>query len=161
MDAYYTEAGIPRPDIRRRAEAQPIMPLPLRPMEEANFPLRACQAPRWALFPSPYKAGEIFLGWYYDEELGQAVASSDRLTGSLTLYAKYEKAGEIQENGSARFTAAMDVDPGFTIAVKSAGSQNAEAVKAPHHGQKSEHGYRGRYCYCYGRKRELYHFERG
>ena len=80
--------------------------------------------------PSPYKAGEIFLGWYYDEELGQAVASSDRLTGSLTLYAKYEKAGEIQENGSARFTAAMDVDPGFTIAVKSAGSQNAEAVKA-------------------------------
>ena len=40
-------------------------------------------------------------------------------------------AGEIQENGSARFTAAMDVEPGFTIAVKSAESQSAEAVKAP------------------------------
>ncbi len=131
VDAYYTEAGIPRPGHPSEGGSTTYYAVTFETNGGSELsPQSLPSGTALGNLPSPYKAGEIFLGWYYDEELGQAVASSDRLTGSLTLYAKYEKAGEIQENGSARFTAAMDVEPGFTIAVKSAGSQNAEAVKA-------------------------------
>ncbi|MCQ4838853.1 InlB B-repeat-containing protein [Neglectibacter timonensis] len=131
VDAYYTEAGIPRPGHPSEGGSTTYYAVTFETKGGSELsPQSLPSGTALGNLPSPYKAGEIFLGWYYDEELNQAVASSDRLTGSLTLYAKYEKAGEIQENGSARFTAAMDVEPGFTIAVKSAESQSAEAVKA-------------------------------
>lgn len=130
VDAYYTEAGIPRPGHPSEGGSTTYYAVTFETNGGSELsPQSLPSGTALGNLPSPYKAGEIFLGWYYDEELDQAVASSDRLTGSLTLYAKYEKAGEIQENGSARFTAAMDVEPGFTIAVKSAGIQSAEAVK--------------------------------
>ena len=40
-------------------------------------------------FPTPYWAEHIFVGWCYDAELKQPVASTDKVMGNMTLYANW------------------------------------------------------------------------
>ncbi len=65
-------------------------------------------------------SGKVFLGWYYDEDNLNPVAADDRLTRNLTLYAKLADAMEIPEGGTPNYVVALDQQPDFSIAVKSA-----------------------------------------
>ena len=71
-------------------------------------------------FETPYKAEHIFLGWYYDEELTQAVESDDKVTENVTLYASYLEQLPLETLETVNFASAEDVDgKNFSIYVVS------------------------------------------
>lgn len=71
------------------------------------------------VLPTPYKAGFLFQGWYYDSELTELASAADTASGPLTLYAAYEAAPEVTANNTPYYTTATDVAPGFQIHVVS------------------------------------------
>ncbi|MBQ7916765.1 MAG: InlB B-repeat-containing protein, partial [Firmicutes bacterium] len=78
-----------------------------------------------------YKEGHVFLGWYYDEELSQPVASTDVVTEDLSLYAGYLEEAPLESLETVNFASAMDVDTDFSIIVISADSaMSADTVKS-------------------------------
>lgn len=80
--------------------------------------------------PTPYRAGYIFTGWYYDADTTKAAAAADTVTQNLTLYAKYDEAASLREGAVPYFTAETDVDPEFTITIVSSDtSLTADDVK--------------------------------
>ncbi len=72
--------------------------------------------------PTPYKAGYLFQGWYYDSELTELASAGDTVSGPLALYAAYEAAPQTTENKTPYYTTASDVTPGFQIHVVCADS---------------------------------------
>jgi uncharacterized repeat protein (TIGR02543 family) len=70
--------------------------------------------------PASTQPSKVFLGWYYDEETLNPVTASDRLTRNITLYAKFADAAEVPEGGTPSYVTALDQQPGFSVAVKSA-----------------------------------------
>ena len=67
----------------------------------------------------PYLAEHIFVGWYYDAELKQPVASTDKVTKSMTLYANWLEQVPLDTVDAVNFASAVDVDPDFAITVLS------------------------------------------
>ena len=68
----------------------------------------------------PYWAEHIFVGWCYDAQLKQPVASTDKVTGNMTLYANWLEQAPLDTVDAVNFASAVDVDPNFAIAVLSA-----------------------------------------
>lgn len=71
---------------------------------------------------TPYWAEHIFQGWYYDAELQQPVASTDKVTKNMTLYANWLEQASLDTIDTVNFASAVDVDPNFTISVLSSDS---------------------------------------
>ena len=67
----------------------------------------------------PYWAEHIFVGWCYDAALKQPVASTDKVTGNMTLYAHWLEQVPLDTVDSVNFASAVDVDPDFAITVLS------------------------------------------
>jgi uncharacterized repeat protein (TIGR02543 family) len=63
--------------------------------------------------------GKVFLGWYHDIEKNKPVSGDDRLTGDITLYAKYTDAISMEEGGTLDFVSALDQESNFSIKLKS------------------------------------------
>lgn len=68
-------------------------------------------------FPTPYKEGYIFLGWYYDKEGKQLVGSNDTVQEDLTLYASYAVQAPLETIEQKTFASAQDVGTDFRITV--------------------------------------------
>lgn len=73
---------------------------------------------RISSLPTPYMDDNIFMGWYYDEELTRPVLTRDEVYADLTLYASYSPAKELEPVENVVFTAEQDVDAAtFNITV--------------------------------------------
>lgn len=64
-------------------------------------------------------AGKVFLGWYHDIEKNRPVSGDDKLTGDITLYAKFTDAISMQDGGTLNFVSALEQAPNFSVALKS------------------------------------------
>ena len=74
--------------------------------------------------------GYIFLGWYRDSDLSTPVSSTDRITGNMTLYAKYSAPTGFTEERSIPTISMLDQDKDFTIKVVDLTNEmTAEQVK--------------------------------
>ena len=81
--------------------------------------------------PVPFKAGHVFLGWCYDEALNELVAITDKISGSLTLYALYQEIDPTAAISSIPYVTELDVATGFEIIVNSINEGlNVNEVKA-------------------------------
>ena len=69
--------------------------------------------------PTPYWAEHIFLGWYYDAALTQAVESDDKVTKNMTLYASWLEQLPLDTLAAVNFASAVDVKSDFEITVVS------------------------------------------
>ena len=67
--------------------------------------------------PVPYKMDAVFLGWYKDSSLSTPVSSTDKITGNMTLYAKYAASAGFTEELSVPTISKLDQDKTFTITV--------------------------------------------
>ena len=67
----------------------------------------------------PYWPEHIFVGWYYDAALKRPVASTDKVTGDMTLYANWLEQVSLDSVDSVNFASAVDVKPDFAITVLS------------------------------------------
>ncbi|HPW40014.1 MAG TPA: InlB B-repeat-containing protein [Bacillota bacterium] len=67
--------------------------------------------------PVPYKMDAVFLGWYKDSSLSTPVSSTDKITGNMTLYAKYAASTGFTEELSVPTISKLDQDKTFTITV--------------------------------------------
>ena len=67
----------------------------------------------------PYWAEHIFVGWCYDAELKQPVASTDKVTKSMTLYANWLEQVPLDTVDAVNFASAVDVSTDFAITVLS------------------------------------------
>jgi len=68
----------------------------------------------------PYWAEHIFVGWCYDAALKQPVASTDKVTGNMTLYANWLEQVPLDTVDAVNFASAVDVSTDFAITVLSA-----------------------------------------
>ena len=68
----------------------------------------------------PYWAEHIFAGWYYDAALTKPVASTDKVTKNMTLYANWLEQAPLDTLDTVNFVSAVDVATNFTIGVVSA-----------------------------------------
>lgn len=68
---------------------------------------------------TPYWAEHIFVGWCYDAALKQPVASTDKVTGNMTLYANWLEQAPLDTLDVVNFASAVDVKPDFAITVLS------------------------------------------
>lgn len=75
------------------------------------------QGTKICTLPTPSKEDSIFLGWYYDEELTKAVASTDAVIDHMTLYASYLQEAPIDTLNRKTFASSEDVDSDFAIYV--------------------------------------------
>ena len=74
--------------------------------------------------------GYIFLGWYRDSDLSTPVSSTDRITGNMTLYAKYSAPTGFTEERSIPTISMLDQNKDFTIKVVDLTNEmTAEQVK--------------------------------
>jgi len=80
--------------------------------------------------PIPLKQDAIFLGWCYDAALEKPVSTSDRPTGDMTLYAKYQATAQLEENETPPFASALDQGTDFKIIVLADGNLEPGQVKA-------------------------------
>ena len=81
--------------------------------------------------PTPKRDGYIFLGWYYDDDLTQAVKLDDTVNKKMTLYASWLEQTPLETLERVNFAAAENVGKDFTIKVLSSdSSMTAEDVKA-------------------------------
>lgn len=79
----------------------------------------------------PYWAEHIFVGWCYDAELKQPVASTDKVTGDRTLYANWLEQVPLDAVDTVNFASAVDVSSDFAITVLSSDpNMTAEDVLA-------------------------------
>jgi uncharacterized repeat protein (TIGR02543 family) len=76
--------------------------------------------------PTPYQAGQVFLGWYYDEDFTDMVLSDAILTKNTDLYAKFAAATALSEGGSPNFASAQDVATSFSITVEASGMSTSQ-----------------------------------
>lgn len=53
--------------------------------------------------PTPYKQGSIFLGWYYDAAMEDAVLIDDVVSRNMTLYAKMADAASVAEESTPNY----------------------------------------------------------
>ena len=61
------------------------------------------------MLPTPYKQDYVFLGWYYDEAMAQAVGSGDAVTRNMTLYAKMSALTPVSELETPNYVTRADV----------------------------------------------------
>ena len=67
--------------------------------------------------PTPSRNGVVFLGWYYDDALTEAVESGDTVTKNITLYAKTAAGEEVQSIETPNYVT-KEIDAGkFTFDV--------------------------------------------
>ncbi len=62
--------------------------------------------------PTPSKTGTIFLGWFYDSQLTDAVKSGDTVDKNLTLYAKIAAGEEVTSLETPNYITRTDVAEG-------------------------------------------------
>lgn len=67
----------------------------------------------------PSWAEHIFVGWCYDAELKKPVASTDKVTKNMTLYANWLEQAPLDSIETVNFASAVDVEPDFSITVLS------------------------------------------
>ncbi len=75
---------------------------------------------------TPYQAGKIFLGWYYDADMKDRAKTDDVIEKNMTLYAKMADADESNIEETPTYITKTDVSTEFTFYVKAA---DEEAVK--------------------------------
>jgi uncharacterized repeat protein (TIGR02543 family) len=92
-------------------------------------PVSLSAGTRLGTLPVPFKLGAIFNGWFYDSECKSEVQSTDVLTRSLTLYAKFTDTGAPVQMDTPRYASALNQNPDFTIVVLADG-KSPEEVKA-------------------------------
>ena len=68
-------------------------------------------------FPTPYRDGYVFLGWYYDKEGKSPVGSEDTVQKDLTLYAAYVQQTPLETVERKTFASAQNVGTDFCITV--------------------------------------------
>lgn len=56
-----------------------------------------------SLLPTPHKEGGLFMGWYYDAAMTQAVGNDDVLTKNTTLYAKMGEVTAVSEQETPNY----------------------------------------------------------
>ena len=61
---------------------------------------------------------QIFIGWYYDEELTNPVKSDDLLTGDVDIYAKLDTVELMQPSGKQNFITQENAPANFEIKIK-------------------------------------------
>lgn len=81
--------------------------------------------------PTPYKMNCMFLGWYKNAELTDAVKATDAITKNMTLYAKYSNADGVSEQETAPFASKQNQKADFSISITDAGqSMDVAAIRS-------------------------------
>lgn len=74
---------------------------------------------------TPYQAGKVFLGWYYDQSLTKRAETGDVVNKNMTLYAKMMNVDEAAVEETPNYLTKTDVDADEFVFYVKAGSVDA------------------------------------
>ena len=80
--------------------------------------------------PVPEKDDYVFIAWCYDEALTHMVDSEDVLLSDFTLYAKYQKVGELEQNEADVVASALNQSEDFSVTITTLQPMDAATVKS-------------------------------
>lgn len=139
VETWYSEPGVPSrgepPAHENETDPEPVFPI--FPPSESTAYYRVTFHMGSATDSAVYKsgtllsaipiasapAGKVFVGWCKDSGCTQLISGTDRLTGDLTLYAKYADTAAPDQTHTPNFVSAMEQESLFSITLqKSAGS---------------------------------------
>lgn len=79
--------------------------------------------------PTPYKNGVIFLGWYYDKAMTDAVKTGDKVNRNMTLYAKLAAGEDVQSIERPNYITDTEVTAGeYTFGVDNAAKDDIKFI---------------------------------